>query len=71
MAVDHISEDDMERLTVGAVKDEGELAQLEEHLLVCHECIARGGGTLEFVETMRAALRRQQAKRKADFKQGI
>ena len=60
----HISDDDLERLILGTITDEAELAPLEEHLLVCDECIARGGGTLEFVETMRTALRRLQAKRK-------
>jgi hypothetical protein len=59
----HLSDDDLERLMIGTITDEAELAPLEEHLLVCHDCILRGGGTLEFVETMRAALRRLQAKR--------
>ena len=59
---EHISDDELERLILGRITDEAELAPLEEHLLVCHECIARGGGTLEFAETMRTALRRLQAK---------
>ena len=37
----HISEDDLERYAMGKVKDEGELAALEEHLLVCGWCIGR------------------------------
>jgi hypothetical protein len=59
----HISDDDLERLIMGTITDEAELAPLEEHLLVCDECIARGGGTLQFVEAMRTALKRQQARR--------
>jgi hypothetical protein len=61
---DHISDDDMERLIKGTITDEAELAPLEEHLLVCDECIARGGGTLQFVGAMRTALKRQQARKK-------
>ena len=60
----HISDDDLERLILGTITDEAELAPLEEHLLVCDECIARGGETLEFVETMRTALSRSQARKK-------
>ena len=36
----HISDDDLERLILGTITDEAELAPLEEHLLVCDECIA-------------------------------
>jgi len=38
---DQISDQDLERLILGTVKDEAELAPLEEHLLVCAECIER------------------------------
>ena len=60
----HISDDDLERLILGTITDEAELTLLEEHLLVCDECIALGGGTLEFVKTIRTALRRLRTKRK-------
>ena len=60
----HISDDDLERLILGTITDESELAPLEEHLLVCDECIERGGGTQQFVESVGTALRRLQAKRK-------
>ena len=60
----HISDDDLERYAMGAVKDEGELAALEEHLLVCGQCIERAEKTEGYIETMRAALRRIQARRK-------
>jgi hypothetical protein len=60
----HISDDALERYAMGAVKDEGELAALEEHLLVCGWCIDRAHNIEGYVEAMRAALRRLQAKRK-------
>ena len=60
----HISDDDLERYAMGAVKDEGELAALEEHLLVCGWCIGRAENTDRYVEAIRAALRRLRAKRK-------
>jgi len=60
----HISDEDLERFIIRTITDEAELAPLEEHLLVCPECIARGGGTLQFVGVMRVALRRLQARKK-------
>ena len=60
----HISDDDLERYATGAVKDEPELAVLEKHLLVCGWCIDRAENTQGYVEAMRAALGRLQAKRK-------
>jgi hypothetical protein len=56
----HVSDDDLGRFIIGTITDEAELAPLEEHVLVCGECIARGGGTLQFVEAMRAALARRK-----------
>jgi len=35
----HISEHDLERYHLGMVADESELANLEEHLLACSECV--------------------------------
>ena len=61
----HISDDDLERYAMGGVKDEWELAALEEHLLVCGWCIDRAEKTEGYVEAMRRALRRLQAKRKS------
>ena len=53
----HVSEDGLERLLLGTITYEAELAPLEEHLPVCPDYIARGGGTVQFVEAMRVALR--------------
>ncbi len=53
---EHLSEHDMERLLLGTVTDEAELEPLEEHLLVCAECIERAEATRRYVGTMKAAL---------------
>jgi hypothetical protein len=37
----HILDHDLERYYLGMVKDEAELAELEEHLLACPDCLAR------------------------------
>jgi hypothetical protein len=37
------------------VVDEAELAHLEEHLLVCHECVERAEQTAVYVGALRAA----------------
>ena len=60
----HLSDDDLERWAMGAVKDEGELAVLEEHLLTCGWCIDRAESTEGYIETMRAALGRLRPRRK-------
>jgi len=52
----HLSDDDLERYAMGAVKDEGELAALEGHLLVCGQCIQRAEREQENIKTIRAAL---------------
>lgn len=54
----HIPEHDLERFLLGMVKDESELELLEQHLLVCAECIDRADETQQYVETMKTALAR-------------
>ena len=56
----HISDRDMERLILGTITDETELAPLEERLLVCADCIERAEEAREYVQTMRGALLRAQ-----------
>jgi hypothetical protein len=53
---DHIPDHDLERYYLGMVKDEAELASLEEHLLVCPACIARAEATDDYVDVLRATL---------------
>ena len=38
---------------LGMVKDESELASLEQHLLACAECIDRADETFRFVGTIK------------------
>ena len=54
--VNHISDHDLERYYLGMVKDEAELASLEEHLLVCPACVERAESTQDYVDALRAAL---------------
>jgi hypothetical protein len=54
----HISDHDLERFILGTITDEAELAPLEEHLLVCAECIDRAEETREYIGTMKAAVAR-------------
>jgi hypothetical protein len=39
--MNHISDHDLERYHLGMVRDEAELAPLEEHLLSCPICVER------------------------------
>jgi hypothetical protein len=52
----HISDHDLERFILGMVKDEAELESLEQHLLVCAECIELAGQTWQYIGTTKAAL---------------
>ena len=42
------------------VKDEGELASLEDHLVACPACGERAASTQDYVNTIRAALMKIQ-----------
>jgi anti-sigma factor RsiW len=52
----HISDHDLERYYLGMVREEAELAPLEEHLLACPACVARAEETQDYVDAIRAAL---------------
>ena len=54
--VNHISDHDLERYYLGRVKDEVELASLEEHLLACPACAERAESTQDYVDALRAGL---------------
>jgi chorismate mutase len=51
----HISDHDLERYHLGMVKDEAELAHLEEHLLWCEACVDRAEAAAQYVDTVRGA----------------
>ena len=53
--LDHIDDHDLERYHLGMVKDEAELAALEEHLLWCGVCVDRAEATARYVDAVRAA----------------
>ena len=53
--VKHASDHDLERLYMGTIVDEAELALIEEHLMLCGACIERGEATIRYVEAMRKA----------------
>jgi hypothetical protein len=55
---EHISDEDLERYYLDMVKDETELAPLEEHLLWCHKCVDRAEASERFVDAIRVALLR-------------
>ena len=51
----HIDDHDLERYHLGMVKDEAELAVLEEHLLWCGACVDRAEAAAQYVDDVRAA----------------
>ena len=51
----HIGGHDLERYHLGMVKDEVELARLEEHLLWCEICLDRAEAAAQYVDEIRAA----------------
>ena len=51
----HLSQHDLERYLLGMLKDEAELAPLEEHLLACAHCARRAEDSADYVDAMRAA----------------
>ena len=54
--VNHISDHDLERFHLGMVKDEAELAMIEEHLLICSDCIDAAEQAAQYVDELRAAI---------------
>jgi len=55
MEWNHISDHDLERHYLGMVRDETELAALEEHLLACASCAERADEAQDYVDAMRVA----------------
>jgi hypothetical protein len=51
----HISLNDMERFSLGRIKEPQELAMLEEHLLWCEDCQHCLEATERFLDAVRAA----------------
>jgi hypothetical protein len=54
--MNHISDHNLERYHLGIVKDEAELAAIEEHLLWCHSCVERATESANYVDSLRARI---------------
>ena len=54
--MEHISDDDLERYCLRGITGEAELALVEEHILVCSECVNRAVETQAYVEVIRAGI---------------
>lgn len=52
----HPSEDLLERYVIGVVRNQSELAPLEEHLLACPSCVARTEQMEDYIWSIRSAL---------------
>jgi hypothetical protein len=52
----HISDHDLERYYLGTIGDEKDLGVLEEHLLICPECVERADESDAYVDRIRAAI---------------
>jgi hypothetical protein len=52
----HIDDHDLERYHLGMVKDEAELAALEEHLLWCQGCLERAEAAAQYVDAIRSTV---------------
>ena len=51
--MEHLSDTDLERYYLGMIPDGPELATLEEHLLICGECVDRAEEAARYVDTIR------------------
>lgn len=56
IGTDHISDHNLERYYLGMVKDDEELAIIEDHLLACPKWVERAEESEEYVDTMRVAI---------------
>ena len=54
-SMEHISDHDLERYHLGMIRNETELALIEEHLLVCTACIEAAENAADDVDIIRAA----------------
>ncbi len=52
----HIACEDLERYHLGMVREESELAPIEEHLLVCPACRKRAEEVAEWVDAIKSAV---------------
>jgi hypothetical protein len=55
-AYPHISDEDLERYHLGMITEEGELARVEDHLLVCAACVYSAEASNKYVDGLRSLL---------------
>ena len=60
VAVEHLTDDELERHVMGKIPEGAELERIEEHLLWCQGCIDRSVNIEEYVKTMKAGLKAQR-----------
>jgi hypothetical protein len=51
----HVTDHDLERYYLGMVKNETELAAIEEHILACGSCTERADEAQNYVDAIRSA----------------
>jgi hypothetical protein len=54
--MEHLSDTDLERYYLGMIHDGPELAALEEHLLICGECVDRAEETQDYIDAIQAGV---------------
>ena len=54
--MEHLSDHDLERYHLGVIRQEAELAPVEEHLLACSGCATRAAEAVEYVDAVRAGI---------------
>ena len=59
MGSQHISVHDLETHCLEKIQDDTKLALIEQHLLLCTECVVRAEETGQFINAIRAALMRE------------
>ena len=52
----HITDTDLERYYLGMIPEGPELDALEEHLLICGECVDRAEESEAYVDSIRAGI---------------
>jgi hypothetical protein len=52
--MEYLLDHDLERYHLGIIREESELAPVEEHLLACGECTVRAAEIADYVDTIRA-----------------
>lgn len=55
----HIDESDLELYCLGRATSQ-QLAPIERHLMECPLCVTRAHAALEYIDTLRSALRRME-----------